>query len=143
MNKFQKNKGFTLIELMVVMIIIAILATLGIVAYSQATIAARDGKRKADIETVRQALLLYRQDNTAYPTGTYAVVTAAIAPEYLSEPVPADPRPAPHPAYNASGGTATSFCVCADLESTTNKGNADDLSCAGYGTTGNFYCARP
>lgn len=66
----MKEKGFTLIELLVVMTIIAILAGLALVSYQGARKTARDGKRKADMETIRSALEMYRADNGEYPPTT-------------------------------------------------------------------------
>ena len=63
--------GFTLIELLVVIAIIGILSGLIIVGMSNATNSANDAKRKANIETIRKALLMYQANNGGtYPTGT-------------------------------------------------------------------------
>jgi len=63
----NQNKGFTLIELVVVVAIIGILAGIGIATYSSANKKARDGKRKADIESIRSALEMYKADVGSYP----------------------------------------------------------------------------
>ncbi len=63
----KKNQAFTLIELMIVVAIIALLATMGISSYSNAVKKARDGKKKADIQTIATALTLYRGDEREYP----------------------------------------------------------------------------
>ena len=63
----QKKQAFTLIELMVTVAIIAILATLGVSSYSAAIRKARDAKQKSDIQTITQALILYRSDEKTYP----------------------------------------------------------------------------
>ncbi|NCS87105.1 MAG: prepilin-type N-terminal cleavage/methylation domain-containing protein, partial [Candidatus Pacebacteria bacterium] len=68
MNK-NKKKGFTLIELLVVATIITILSAIGLVSFVNAGKGARDAKRKADLETVRQALVLRRSDLGNYPSG--------------------------------------------------------------------------
>lgn len=60
--------GFTMIELLVVMAIMAMLAAVGMVSYRNSGIAARDARRRADLETVRQALVLHRADTGQYPT---------------------------------------------------------------------------
>ncbi|PJC43527.1 MAG: hypothetical protein CO039_03740, partial [Candidatus Pacebacteria bacterium CG_4_9_14_0_2_um_filter_34_50] len=67
MNK-NKKKGFTLIELLVVATIITILSAIGLVSFVNAGQGARDAKRKADLETVRQALVLRRSDLGNYPS---------------------------------------------------------------------------
>jgi len=52
------RRGFTLIELMVVITIIAVLATIGAVVYSSTQKAAQDGKRKLDVEAIDKAYQL-------------------------------------------------------------------------------------
>lgn len=63
-------KGFTLVELMVSIAIVAILATIGTVYYGQTRATARDGIRKADLQSVRTALEVYKQANGRYPDCT-------------------------------------------------------------------------
>src|SRR3546814_4085288 len=62
--------GFTLVELMVVIVIIGLLATIVAINVIPATDTARVEKAKADIATIEQALEQYRLDNLSYPAGT-------------------------------------------------------------------------
>jgi len=67
--KSQMSKvklGFTLIELLIVMTIIGVLAALSLFALNGTRESARDGRRKADLETIRSALELYKADCDAY-----------------------------------------------------------------------------
>src|SRR3546814_2646935 len=59
--------GFTLVELMVVIVIIGLLATIVAINVIPATDTARVEKAKADIATIEQALEQYRLDNLSYP----------------------------------------------------------------------------
>lgn len=96
------QQGFTLIEIMVVVVIIGILAALVAPKIMSRPDEARTIAAKQDIATILQALKLYRMDNFRYPTteqGLRALVTKpATAPEaknwkgggYL-EKLPRDP----------------------------------------------------
>lgn len=64
------KKGFTLIELVVVMAIIGILATTGVFAYQPVLKNSRDAKRKSDIKEIQFALENYKQVNGTYPTAS-------------------------------------------------------------------------
>ncbi len=59
--------GFSLIELLITISIIAIIASIGMVAYSQAQILAKDARRKQDLRAIKVALELYYQQNKRYP----------------------------------------------------------------------------
>ena len=83
----DKKSGFTMIELLVVVAIIGILAGIGIASYGSANKKARDGKRKADIESIRSALEMYKADAGSYPT-TWNLET--ISTTYIN-PLPSPP----------------------------------------------------
>jgi len=63
----SKKFGFTLIELMVVVFIVALLASLVVVNVNQARKKARDAKRIADLNTVATALQAFYADHHYYP----------------------------------------------------------------------------
>ncbi len=63
----RPRSGFTLVELLVVITILAILSVVGLTAYSGVQKNARDAKRKDDLRAVKVALELYYQKNNRYP----------------------------------------------------------------------------
>lgn len=66
-----RSRGFTLIELLIAISIVAIMSTIGLVAYSKAQSISRDARRKQDMLNIRQGLELYRERNKTYPATTW------------------------------------------------------------------------
>jgi general secretion pathway protein G len=107
-----RRRGFTLIEILVVIVVIAILATLVAPNVFQHVGTAKVSTAKSQIEMLGTALDAYRLDNGQYPTtqqGLAALVTkpASGAPAnwrgpYLRKDIPLDPWGAPY-AYTAPG----------------------------------------
>ena len=64
----RRARGFTLIEIMVVVVIMGILASLVVPKLIARTGESKVAAAKVDIATVMQALKLYRLDNQRYPT---------------------------------------------------------------------------
>ncbi len=82
------KKGFTLIEMLIVVGIISVLITLGAFVYTSATRTSRDGKRKADLENVRAALEQYRAQNNAYPQTSGVAFTNCPGNGIIQDPLP-------------------------------------------------------
>ncbi len=113
----KSSSGFTMIELLVVATIMILLTMIGLVSYQSTSRKARNGKRAADIENVRSALVLYRTDNPGYPDdGSFDLMMSAIT-DYTSTDVVMDPKDtAPYVyEYNpalCSGGFCRDFTLC-------------------------------
>ncbi len=65
--KFVKNKGFSLIELLVVISIIAIISAFAIPNFMGARDRAKDSAHIADMEAIKNSLRLYYNDHQSYP----------------------------------------------------------------------------
>ncbi len=103
----RNKKAFTLIELMVVLLVIAIISTLAITSYSSVDRRGRDTKRISDIAKIQLALEKYHQNKGFYPSslsfGSALTDTSSPAITYL-DPVPQNPLP-----YNDGNCTSTEY----------------------------------
>lgn len=59
--------GFTIVELLIVIVVIGILAAITMTAFASVQAKARDSRRLQDIKTIVKALELYKTTNGAYP----------------------------------------------------------------------------
>jgi general secretion pathway protein G len=66
----SKSRGFTLVELLVVMAIISILVTLIASGFRTAQMRGRDAQRKADLKNIANSLELFLSDYGKYPADT-------------------------------------------------------------------------
>lgn len=60
-------RGFTIVELLIVIVVIAILAAITIVAYNGVQQRARNSSRVSAVETIQKALELYKTATGSYP----------------------------------------------------------------------------
>lgn len=82
----QKNRGFTLIELMVVMVIIGVLGALVVPSVLGRADEARVSAAKNDLKSLSAALKLYKLDNQQYPSAQQGL--AALVSKPTVDPVP-------------------------------------------------------
>ena len=93
-NKLH-SRGFTIVELLVVIVVIGILAAITVVAYNGIQERANFSRLQADLKSLNKALLLYHADNGVYPvtgSATWRGYTSAVndafipglAPKYIN-----------------------------------------------------------
>jgi general secretion pathway protein G len=109
-SRFRGNdeEGFTLVELMVVIVILGLLATIVIINVMPAADRAAVTKARADIATLEQAIEMYRLDNQRYPTSEEGL-QALVSGEYIRR-LPNDPWSNPY-RYAAPGQSGRPFTV--------------------------------
>ena len=123
----KDERGFTLTELMVVIFIIGLLATVVLINVLPSQDKAMVTKAKADIATLESALEQYRLDNLTYPASTDGLQALVTAPPALAQPeryrrggyikkLPQDPwgRPYNYQAPGASGKACDVWSMGAD-----------------------------
>ncbi|CAN5167131.1 hypothetical protein BH24PSE2_BH24PSE2_14520 [soil metagenome] len=75
MNREQRpdsNRGFSLVELLIVVIILAILAAIVVPQFADTTDDARASAIDSNVASMRSAIEVYRQQHGAYPSATAA-----------------------------------------------------------------------
>lgn len=122
-SRWRKSdeRGFTLTELMVVIFIIGLLATVVMINVLPSQDKAMVTKAKADIATLESALEQYRLDNLSYPATTDGLTALVTAPPSLGQPeryrrggyikkLPQDPWGRPY-VYQTPGANGQPFDV--------------------------------
>lgn len=146
----HRQRGFTLMELLIVMVILSILVAIATGAYASSTRRGRDNRRKNDLRSLSTALETYYGDKGRYPTGTGGVImgcgsgdtsacdwgdtTNGFKDQYgtlYMVLMPQDPLTASQTYYYVSSGT--SYKIYAKLENTNDAGDGVDQD--GYAGT--------
>lgn len=135
----KKQKGFTLVELMVVIVIIAILASIGIPAYKDYIRRGKIAEATTNLSSLRVSMEQYYQDNRTYQTnpvnGTTCGVTMPTTPavQYFTFACAA-------PTASTFTITATGTGGLANFAYTINEQNAKTSVITEAGWTGNASC---
>jgi prepilin-type N-terminal cleavage/methylation domain-containing protein len=136
MIKRSNKKGFTLVELMIVITVIAILVTIGVVSFSRVQAQSRDTKRKADMRALQTAMQAYFTETQSYPAD--GTLSTTLVPTYLPS-LPVDPQTKANYEYD---NNAALYALCSDLETASASADKWIVSTAnpgGYGRDGTGY----
>jgi len=85
-HRRRREDGFTLVELMVVIVIIGLLATIVALNVLPSGDTARIQKAKADIAQIEGGLELFKLQNVNFPTTTQGLQALVTAPSGLADP---------------------------------------------------------
>lgn len=130
----RRIKGFTLVEMMIVLGIIGILTTVVLASTSIARTKSRDTKRQADMKEIQLALALYFDVNRLYPASLATLVSQKYIPQ-----LPIDPSGTDYEYLSAS--PFSTYCIGVKLESAIPSDNVNCTSAASNQTAN--YTAKP
>ncbi len=130
--KNNKQKGFTLVELMVAISIVAVLVTIGFSLFQTTQATARDAKRRADMDAVSSSL----ETHFDATTGIYAVMDTTW---FSDKVIPVDPLNSGDYIYSVPAAAAATYTACARLEK--GGGNfSDQGTTPATGSDAIYYC---
>ncbi|MCX6726097.1 MAG: prepilin-type N-terminal cleavage/methylation domain-containing protein [Candidatus Shapirobacteria bacterium] len=129
-EKRNIQRGFTLVELLVVMAILGLLATIGLGSFMSTQIKGRDSQRKSDLGQIQKALEMYYNDYGQYPDSLPAGGSSweDTKGTLYMKAIPADPKFGNY-AYSSNG---SSYRLYARLENTQDSCFTNGL-CKDYG----------
>ena len=136
----KKNNGFSLVELLVSISIIAILSVALSVSFSSAQKNGRDQRRVSDMKAIQSAAEQYYLLNGNYPTDYSAGSNWSVGTQVILESFPVDPKNVSSYIYSTHNITTTSYCVCAALEKTSG-GNSSSNQCV-FAASSAYFCVK-
>jgi len=145
-SRCARNKGFTLIEMLIVITIIALLASLILVGMGGARAKARDARRIADLRSVQNALELYYASNSAYSDATTWTDLKTDLATVGSSQIPNDPDKTKSYQY-CSEDNNLSYILAAQLETDdaalTESFSGETCGSLSCGQATKVYCLQP
>ena len=118
-KRMSDEKGFTLVEVMIVVIILAILGGIAMLSFGGLDKQAKDARVMADMRVIATALKGYKAATGAFPTTLegLAILTTTLAPyTALIDSIPDDPYAAVTIKYGYDGDTDPNKVTITSLE---------------------------
>lgn len=146
----NKSKGFTIVELLIVIVVIAILATLVIVTFTGIQKKARDSQRQTDINAVNAQVAAFYTNYGFYPTmadlnsSTFvSTYLKGLDPESLKDPkgpsvAVGATAGSDHYGYTATGSTSCVNATATTIDTTVTPNVPTDNGCDAYTLTANL-----
>jgi prepilin-type N-terminal cleavage/methylation domain-containing protein len=107
-----RSRGFTLIEMMIVVAIIAVLAAIAVPQYVNFTLKSHEATTKANLGSIRSALSIYYGDNEGwYPVDSNSLLSLTAGGKYLQTIEPTDLPPTPHNIGHAANNAVRNVAV--------------------------------
>lgn len=135
----KRNSGFTIVELLIVIVVIGILALLVITTYSGIQAKARNSKRQTDIASIQTQLEAFFSQNGYYPSRTDMNSTTWLTTNMksLDQNALIDPSNPTQSKTLIAAPAAKSYAY-AVTDSSGNSCEADDTTCAEYTLTATY-----
>lgn len=140
-SRLKQQQGFTIVELLIVIVVIGILAGLVLNTFNGIQARARDTERKTDVNSIHAQVEAYHADNGYYPTTANVASATWVATnlpgldaEALNDPTSGSYAYATTVATcdNTAGNLCAAYTLSADLEDDGRGTNDSDSDTADY-----------
>jgi general secretion pathway protein G len=83
----KAKRGFTLVEILIVVVILGILAAIVVPQFTEASTEAKENSLRSDLQTLRSQIELFKAQHNDYPPGhgNLAGSTAAVATDFMNQ----------------------------------------------------------
>ena len=136
----KRSQGFTIVELLIVIVVIGILALLVITTYSGIQAKARNSKRQTDIQSVQTQLEAFFSQNGYYPSRTDMNDSSWLGTNMksLDQTALTDPSSPTQSKTLVSAPAAKSYAYQVTQSDGSTSCESDDTTCAKYTLTATY-----